>query len=288
MPSFEDHFTLLDMTANAGHNLGHYYTPSKLRAIRRMSIHRVFEILHQRLHGNPHITKFLDLLASAPASSVVSLNWDVLVEFELSTRGYLYHYDIPGVNRGSGVTDPSTFPLIKLHGAANWHYCDSCKAVLFSPPTAGITALHELTFLESRDFESLGEADAATELEAMKIPVQCTQCSSFNVTARVATFSYAKAFDFFPFHASWNSALQRLLAARQWIFIGYSLPEADFAFRQLLKVSQMITPARAKKEIRVVLYDDAPACERYRRFFGLDETAIYQGGLESWVDTCFP
>src|SRR5688572_30576043 len=44
-PSFEDHFTLLDRSANSGHNIGHNYSPSKLRALRRLSIHRAFEII---------------------------------------------------------------------------------------------------------------------------------------------------------------------------------------------------------------------------------------------------
>jgi hypothetical protein len=44
-PSFEDHFTLLDLAANAGHHLGRGYSPAALRTIRRLSIHRVFETL---------------------------------------------------------------------------------------------------------------------------------------------------------------------------------------------------------------------------------------------------
>jgi hypothetical protein len=288
VPSFEDHFTLLDMTANVGHSLGHYYTPSKLRAIRRMSIHRVFDILDHRFHTSFHIERFLHMLAAGQNSSIVSLNWDVVVENHLQSLNREYHYAIPGNNLYYGEPDSSTFPLIKLHGAANWHYCDSCQTVLFGPSGAGKTALHSLTFLEWRDFESLGEPEAAEEIRTTKPPMSCPRCHSPHVTARVATFSYAKAFDFFPFHASWNAALQRLLAAERWIFIGYSLPEADFAFRQLLKVSQMTSHDHGKKDIHVVLYNDVPACERFRRFFGLDEAVIYQGGLESWVDNFLP
>src|SRR5437016_4977076 len=43
-PSLEDHFTLLDLAANSGHHLGGRYSPKMLRAIRRFSIHRVFQI----------------------------------------------------------------------------------------------------------------------------------------------------------------------------------------------------------------------------------------------------
>src|SRR5215467_10519513 len=41
-PSLEDHFTVLDLAANTGRNIGPVYTPKKLRAIRRLSIHRIF------------------------------------------------------------------------------------------------------------------------------------------------------------------------------------------------------------------------------------------------------
>src|SRR5665213_1803107 len=44
-PALEDHFTQIDMAANLGHHLGSYYGPRELRAIRRMTIHRIFSLL---------------------------------------------------------------------------------------------------------------------------------------------------------------------------------------------------------------------------------------------------
>jgi hypothetical protein len=93
-------------------------------------------------------------------------------------------------------------------------------------------------------------------------------CQNPKTTARLATFSYAKAFDFFPFHASWDAALHRLRAARRWIFIGYSLPDADFAFKHLLKTTQMAGDG-AHKEIHVVAKEkDDTIPNRFRQFFG--------------------
>src|SRR5262245_5458676 len=74
IPSFEDHFTLLDLAANVGHNIGPYYTPAILRALRRISIHRVFEILDLHYKFNPNIARFLEML-TRDHSSLVSLNW---------------------------------------------------------------------------------------------------------------------------------------------------------------------------------------------------------------------
>ena len=53
-PSLEDHFTQIDLAANSGHYLGRIYgpkegqqysCPKKLRALRRMPIHRIFRLL---------------------------------------------------------------------------------------------------------------------------------------------------------------------------------------------------------------------------------------------------
>jgi len=57
-PSLDDHFTTLDLTANSGHNIGEY-TPRKLRAIRRLSIHRVFDIINSNFSDNSRVETFL-------------------------------------------------------------------------------------------------------------------------------------------------------------------------------------------------------------------------------------
>jgi hypothetical protein len=51
-PSLEDHFTQIDMAAKLDHNLGPYYDSRKLRAIRRMTIHRIWtQIRRPRLRS---------------------------------------------------------------------------------------------------------------------------------------------------------------------------------------------------------------------------------------------
>src|SRR5882724_6852538 len=50
-PSLEDHFTQIDLAANSGHYLGRVYGPKKLRALRRMTIHRVFRLLDVEPHA---------------------------------------------------------------------------------------------------------------------------------------------------------------------------------------------------------------------------------------------
>jgi len=251
------------------------------------SIHRVFQILDQKYKSNKEITRFLRVLTGSADAALVSLNWDVVVENHLFHEGLGFSYDIPCLPLNGGTATANGIPLIKLHGSANWHYCDSCHATLIGGQGEGKTALVNRTFLEAADFERLGaDKDVVEKVEAMtgKRP-QCPDCGNPKTTARVATFSYAKAFDFFPFHASWDAALKRLRQASRWIFIGYSLPDADFEFKHLLKTAQLASGQ--KKEIHVVVKEGGDVIERYRRFFGLSIHEKCDGGFEAWVQAKF-
>jgi hypothetical protein len=284
-PSFEDHFTALDLAANAGHNLG-FYTPSQLRALRRLSIHRVFDLLDVNYKPSDNVGRFLQSLATAPGTSLISTNWDIVVENHLRAANIRYRYGIPG-HWDHGHRPPAdAFRLVKLHGSANWHYCDMCRRVSFG--SYGKTALHSRTFLESRDFVALAEGALAPEVERLaSLGRRCRPpCHNSRLTARVATFSYSKAFDFYLFHAAWEKALHLLRTAPFWTFIGYSLPEADFAFKHLLKTAEVGSATRGPKRVRLVDYDannTREAYVRYARFFGGRLVEYHPDGFDAWV-----
>ena len=282
IPSFEDHFTLLDLAANVGHNIGRYYPPARLRALRRISIHRVFEILDMHYQNSTKISTFLGRLTRG-RSGLVSLNWDTVVESHLFNMGCGFSYGIGGRFMNDREPGKDAFPLIKLHGSANWHYCDSCHTTLFGGQGDGKTTLVHKTFLEADDFRTLTGGEKVAADLARKPSTECKVCHNPKTTARVATFSYAKAFDFFPYHASWDRALTQLRTARRWIFIGYSLPDADFAFKHLLKTAQLASEDR--KEIYVVVKEDVDSqvVVRYKQFFGRSLQDVFTKGFEEWV-----
>lgn len=58
-PYLEDHFTVIDLAANTGHHVGPSYSPRKLRAIRRFSIHRAFQILDLKYRESETINSLL-------------------------------------------------------------------------------------------------------------------------------------------------------------------------------------------------------------------------------------
>ena len=257
----------------------------QLRAIRRLSIHRTFQVLDRRFHHSPAIETLLKKLVKADSRlAVICLNWDIVAEKHLAGLGLQYKYDIDVRDMDGDPIERGPVRLYKMHGSSNWLYCDSCRQ-LYAPLDAGKGALHLNAYLEPHDFEALGFADAAGEvIRQTRNARRCPWCRS-RLAARLATFSYRKAFSINQFQTIWDRAYSALARADRWLFIGYSMPEADFEFKHLLKAAQLARPKPSNLSIDSVLYDDEPAENRYKGYFGNGLARISQLGLEKWVDT---
>jgi len=272
------------LAANSGHHLGSLYSPRKLRAIRRFSIHRIFDIIDQAVVTNVEpMRHLLNAVATHPSNVVISTNWDIVVENRLREAGATYNYGIP-VESFYGAPSPSHatrgLMVLKLHGSSNWLYCDWCRRI-FGGESDLKTALIRWAYLEPGDFQAVGEP-----LDPGLFIVDRAMCRYCGVSlgARLATFSYEKGFDQFQFQATWAAALQRLQSARNWVFIGYSLPEADFNLRHMLKTAELSTTYAERPAIHVVLKGDREV-PRYERFFGLKKSSFSLDGLNDWIRT---
>jgi hypothetical protein len=92
-----------------------------------------------------------------------------------------------------------------------------------------------------------------------------------------------KALDFPIFERSWLFA-EQVLRRKKWIFIGYSLPPADYEFKHLLKRVQV---SRMERSEFVVITggtqeDSEYTYRNYQRFFGRrikKENNFLRGGL---------
>jgi hypothetical protein len=286
-PTLEDHFTQIDLAANSGHHLGAYYDPKKLRAIRRWTIHRA---LSQLGPAEGEITApvgplFMEL-DTAFDLTLVTTNWDTEAEWCLSTLGILHDL---GVDEIDQVGDP--FPrqdvaVLKLHGCASRGYCDCCRnGVAFKEIPDGIARFKLL--LKEDDFRLFhdGASAAASVVRAREDEagaVLCPRCGA-PVGFRIGTFSYRKHLDSPAFYTTWEQAQTKLQYADKWLFIGYSLPEADIEIRHLLKSTQLARKDPGSLSVDIVLKEDGDAGERYSRFFGTAAGDIFQGGLEDWV-----
>lgn len=283
IPSLEDPFTLLDLAANSGHHLGSEYSPRKLRAIRRMSIHRVFQILDKKYKQSNAIRKLLDELIKSFDLSIICLNWDIVVEKYLRGLEKVFTYGIEIEKFNSSIPfNHEGIPVLKVHGSSNWVYCDSCRRLY-----GGIdekSALHRKAFLEKGDFEifDVNPAVLNSGLESNN-DRKCPHCGNM-MGGRVATFSYRKAFSINQFQTIWDRAYQVLNKADTWLFVGYSMPQADFEFRHLLKSAQLSRKNPNRWKCEVILKNHNEAVDHYRNFFGLPTEKVYQVGLSDWAD----
>lgn len=113
------------------------------------------------------------------------------------------------------------------------------------------------------------------EIEIMKA-AYCRHCrknygmseiNSIKLQSNLLLPTYLKNLSNIQIKLVWQNAAIELSEATRIVFIGYSLPAADFEIRQLL--ARMIRP---DAEIQVVLYPNTPnveaEAERYRNFFG--------------------
>jgi hypothetical protein len=291
LPSFEEMFTMIDISTGTGHNLGRSFAPKRLRAIRRMLIYRLFSILDRRFERSDNIQKILDCFVKKPNTShFVVLNWDIVLESHLyglmGDARVDYSVDIIPWDAVYLPADPRIVGVAKVHGSSNWVYCDNCRSLFFGQH--GKLALAIRAGLIKADFRSFNEGfanarfDHAIGLEPAGR--NCRNCQTA-VGPHIATFSFRKAFRTHAFASSWLAAEQMLTQAKQWLFLGYSLPDADFEFKNLLKTCQLKWKDRAKypKEITVVTLDSPSVEKRFRAFFGSDIQSVVQDGIAGYA-----
>lgn len=203
------------------------------------------------------------------------MNWDTVIEEGLQRTQRLTSIDY-GCDAKRARFEPSgiklapatsTIPvrILKPHGSANWLYCDACRQVFWFPATMTLRIAAQL--FRRTDW------DVVQNFTKKRYPYwhrkyNCPACGASALGTRFATFSFRKALDFPMHESSWRSAEHLLQAARTWVFIGYSLPAADYEFKHLLKRVQL---SRREEPAIVVITGGRRANEtvlNYQKFFG--------------------
>jgi hypothetical protein len=286
LPELEDIFTMIDLSAGSGHALGTRYPPRVLRALRRMLIHRVFSILDRRFNHSADIQELLVQLFKADSNTCfIVLNWDIVLEKHMQAIGRAASYEANELP-WNGPPAPSPFPVrvAKVHGSANWVYCDNCRQV-FDDQDSKLSLDINAGLLDDdfRLFDSIWPADGIKNLTG-RVNRDCTNCRS-PVGPHIATFSYRKSFRSTAFTRSWAAAETNLSQANRWLFVGYSLPHADFEFAHLLKTAELKLARPDLRPIRmhVIVKDDADAERRFRQMFGTALEPVEQAGLQNYL-----
>ena len=300
-PELEDIFTLVDLSANTGHHLGPEYSAARLRVVRRAIIVRMIRMLSQAYNrgmkrGSPGWVSLERLFTSFDLNdtAVLSMNWDTVFERGIARTQnareveYGCHARSVAFSRGElsrRTPKGDTLHILKPHGSVNWLYCDACRETFWVSPSD--TEHVAQTLFRKEDWAVVLRGSGV--MTPTTLSPSCPHCDAESLGTRFATFSYRKALDF-PMHAaSWRTAEQHLKACRHLIFIGYSMPAADFEFKHLLKRVQLTEKIRPN--ITVVAGGERIAADatiaRFKKFFGdVDgERYFFANGLDDKVMT---
>ncbi len=222
--------------------------------------------------------------------SIICLNWDILLDNALHDA-LLREHSESGHFDPFGVVDYCCYvssldaadkrirsglwslgcrgynvKLLKLHGSMNWLQCPNCQQL----------------------FVGFGEKLGILD----RIGVEaCRHCKKYGHTnflqGSLVMPTFLKDLSNFQIKLVWQNAGVELMEARKLVFIGYSLPHADFEFRQLLTrmiwrdapVDVVLFKGRTKK----LELDYKDVSDRYRQFFSGHDLTFHPEGVEEYT-----
>jgi hypothetical protein len=244
-----------------------------------------------------HSTDGSETAAHYDPLAIISLNWDILLDNalhrELEHQDEEDGVDIRQRHAPLGVVDYCCYvssleerdnrvraglwalgakgynvKLLKLHGSLNWLQCETCQ----------------------RLYVSYGEKSAVPNyLE----PGKCRHCDEQRISSKLRSTlvmpTFLKDLSNFQLKLIWQNAGIEIMEAWRLVFIGYSLPYADFEFRQLLSrfshkdvEVDVVLFANSQSEDR--LYTDAVG--RFREFFNAERIRVFSCGAAKYVKRC--
>jgi len=283
-PSLDDILTCIDISTNSGHHLGIKYSPLHLRAIRRFIIYKLFEILEKSyIYSEAVFSLISSLFDKYSKLDFIVLNWDTVLEkyINVVNNNYIIDYCNGGkyIRSQKGSKALEKISVIKIHGSTNWLYCDNCRA-LINDSFEDVSLIKKAGF-KTTDFKLF--ENFQQDIEKIANGEKCFICGD-EMSSHIATFNFRKSFRENSFSQLWNIAEDALTASDKWIFIGYSLPQADYEFKHLVKISELklMHMKEKKPEIEVVLLNSKTTTEKYNGFFGDRLSKIYNGGINEY------
>jgi hypothetical protein len=188
------------------------------------------------------------------SDAIITFNYDVMIDYAAYNLGIPVHY-VEAADH-----DPSSIPLLKIHGSTNWARCTQpdCKNQ-FQPlrPAPPPYALFGDEAAVRFDMVGRVMSEAA-----------CQTCKAHKTLEPIIIPpTWAKDIRDTPLPAIWNKAVSVIREAQQIIVIGYSMPVTDTFFQYLLTLGLSENPHLN----RVVIVNPAAAWpdtrDRYRSVF---------------------
>jgi hypothetical protein len=268
LPTVEELLALLDTCLGRGEPLGQRWSISDLTRCREELVACIYDFIGEAVcpaaaEGADH-GLYRRLSATLPDGDLVvmTLNYDLLLDQGLRDDGRApvfgmdFLRDAPGepIEPARPDADEPGRPikLFKLHGSLDWLYCPACSSTLRIPPGR------------------VGE------------PYDCPTCAG-RMNALIVPPTPVKVAPSPFLSGLWKKAEWELAQAREVVFIGYSLGEADANIRYMLFRAFF---GHAPKVVVVLKSHDAAAdatiAGRYQRLFPGGVTFRW-GGFEAFV-----
>lgn len=224
--------------------------------------------------------------------AIISLNWDILLDNAIHSALHNRDPVVEGDYDPFGVVDYCCYissvdagdtrirsglwslgcrgynvKLLKLHGSMNWLQCPNCQRLFVQYG------------LKEDILERVGETCCR----------HCRKSGYENPLAGSLVMpTFLKDLTNFQVKLVWQNAGVELMEAKHLVFIGYSLPNADFEFRQLLsrmvhenaKIEVVLRKGNSEEDIR--RYESTK--ERYQQFFGDRQIEFHLNGVTEFVE----
>ena len=307
-PRLEDVFTLIDQSIQR-RNFCIGYSWQQLEVVRSALLNAIVLLFHAREEQVPAAAQDLyhetaaylveERLKAGQQNhpfSIVSLNWDCVLENAIywcldqcegrkADIDYCcYTTPLEGTTRHTPSIYQKAIGLynikfMKPHGSVNCVLCPNCNR-LYSGLGATRKSLEK--YVAGKVCPRCRRIIMQAETEGPKEPI---------LEPLIISPTFLKEFDNAHIQMIWHNAYVDLCEARKIVFIGYSLPEADYHLRTLLKRA-----IRPDAQITVVLIEkDKPpqqceahvrqkyAASHYTAFFGQEPRVKFEfGGVQAY------
>lgn len=219
--------------------------------------------------------------------AVISTNWDILLDNSIklalekdSHNGVVDYCCYLSSLHNDDTIKPGLWALgkgkynvklLKLHGSMNWLSCPKCQRLF----VAFYNKIAEYAIFKNK------------KCHHCSVNFKEKDTTSISLRSNLIMPTFLKDLNNFQIKLIWQNASVELSEANKVVFIGYSLPQADYELRQLL--ARMI---QHQALIEVVLREDTESVikdsnneiiNRYKNFFGKRKVTAIPIGVEKYI-----
>lgn len=292
--ALEDIFTPIDRCISEERALGHYTYKElidlreKLHYLLAKSIKFNVEKEGNNKHYIDSFAKYVNHIAKRRIKNlaedniaIITTNWDILLDNSLN-NAIIRNTENPGVvdyccninpldNEDKELIKPGLIILgekgynikyLKLHGSMNWLHCPYCQRLYVK--------FDKKTMFDKRYCRHCNKN------------LQLKKNDSIQLRGNLMLPTFLKDIRNIQLQLIWQNAGIELSEASKIVFIGYSLPQADFEIRQLL--TRFV---RKDANIEVILcptIDTQKEETRYKTFFGHRNIKIRRISVPDYVN----